>query len=127
MMSSVTLSLDTIDVAWPCPLDERLFRVVGAARERARDDLHEAFRVAERFEARELLGGDELLDVEMAFGRLQILSHGEDVYTDRARVVHRLFDLGLGLAQPEHQRRLGVGHLAGLLRMLEDAQRLAVV
>jgi len=63
----------------------RLFRVVGAARERARDDLHEALRVADRLEGARTSRGDEFFDFEMALGRLQVLAHGEDVDADRAR------------------------------------------
>src|SRR6185503_2152171 len=81
---------------------EGLFRVVGRAGERAADDLVEALGLGQRPECLECGRGDELDDRQMLLGRLEVLAHREDVDSDRSGVLHRLFDLGVGLAQAEH-------------------------
>ena len=68
-------------------------------------------------------GRHELDHLEVAFGRLQVLTHREDIDAGCARIVHRLFDFGFGFAESEHQRGLGVTDFAALLRVCEHRER----
>src|SRR5579862_9085745 len=77
-------------------------RVVRAARKRARDDLMEAFAPSQLPEGVESRGSDELDDGQVFFGRLKVLSHREDVDTCPPSVLHYRFDLGISLAEAQH-------------------------
>ena len=95
-------------------LDEGLFSVIRAARERARYDLTEALGKPDVAQARELLGSDEFDDFEMSFGRLQILAHREAVsYTHLQRAARRRSD---DARDAEFLERPGIGEIVDRLR-----------
>ena len=54
----------------------------------------------------ELLRRHEALDRQVIRRRAQVLAQRQQVDADRAQVVHRRDDLGVGLAEAEHQARL---------------------
>ena len=66
---------------------------------------------------------DELLDLGVARGRLEILAHGQEIDAGRAHVVHHLVDFEPLLAEPDHHARLGEDVRRLALDALEQPQR----
>ncbi len=64
---------------------------------------------------------NEALHREVVTRRLQVLTQGQHVDIVLAHAVHDLDDLLVGLAEAEHQSRLGRHARHALLELLEDA------
>ena len=62
----------------------------------------------------------------MFYRRLQVLPNRQKIHLGDAQVVHHLHDLGLALAQPDHQARLGEDRRIDLLDPVQQPQRLVI-
>src|SRR4029079_5103525 len=89
--------------------------VIAGAYERPRLNVLEAERERRRLHLRELVGVVVALDGQVLEGRPQVLADREDVGVDLSEGVERLGQLVAGLAEPDHQRALGMDGVAVLL------------
>ena len=100
--------------------------MIGAACQRRGRDQQESLAAGDLRVVLELVGRDVALDGEVVGGRAEILSEGQDVDAGGSKVVHRLHDLVVALAQAEHEAGLGQDVGAVLLCVRQDGERLVV-
>src|SRR3954471_6486546 len=84
----------------------RLASVVAAPSERARLDVTDPVRLADRFPAVEFVRLDPTVDRQVMRRRAQVLTDGDDVDADRCEVEQHAVDLVAGLSEPNDQARL---------------------
>ena len=110
-------------------LDEGLAGLVAAADEGPAGDVEEAHVEGAAAPGLELGGRDVALDLEVALRRAHVLAEGDDVDAGAAQLAQRVAHLGLLLAEPQHQARLGHDALGAphRLHVLEHAQALPKV
>src|SRR6187397_191899 len=100
--------------------------VVARSHERPRFDVLEAKRESGCLHLGELVGVVVALEREVLERRAQVLPDGQDVAVDRAERLEGFHQLVARLAEPDHQRALGVDRVADLaghrLGGLEDAE-----
>src|SRR5262245_18911838 len=126
MRSSAAIGSPSFDTEARVVALERALGTIARPHERPCNTLEEAARECRFAIAIELLWRDPTLDREMILRRLQVLTERQDVDLRRADVVHRFDELGLGLAESEHETRLGQHGRAVMLRVREHRERFLI-
>src|SRR5690606_26423095 len=105
---------------------ERPLSPIARAHERPRHALEKTERERLLAITLELLRRHPALNGQMIGRWTQVLPEGQDIDTRRANIAHGFIDLLIGLAESEHEARLGENVGTMLLRMRQHIERLLV-
>lgn len=106
--------------------DEELARLIRTAHQRPAGRVQEAQLIAASLPLGKLLRRHVLDHLQVSIGRLHVLAECQTVDAHRSQLLHGLFDLGVRLAQAEHNRGLGDQARIQALHIGQHLQRLAV-
>src|SRR6185437_15681161 len=104
-------------------LFEVLAGMIARAGQRGGSDEQESLRPRYRAVRLERPRRDELLDLRMTGGGLEVLAHGQEIDARGAHVIHDLMDFEPLLAETDHQPRLGENVRCLALHALQQPQR----